>query len=236
LYKPVETVSLYASYGEGFQPQGITDPEDGGPFDPETSRQIELGVKADLFDGRMLAQLAVYEIVKEGVLVANPDPDAGIGGVPRQLQIGEATSEGLEIDIVGDLTDRWTLQANYAYNDTRITGGSPGSLTNSVGDEFVNAPDHAFGLWTRYELPMWSSAIAGGLDYVGERISFSGQDVKDYVTFDASWITTLDSGWQFQLNVRNLFDKEYAASGFIERTGHFPGEPRTLVVQISRRL
>jgi iron complex outermembrane receptor protein len=236
LYKPVETVSLYASYGEGFQPQGITDPEDGGPFDPETSRQIELGVKADLFDGRMLAQLAVYEIVKEGVLVANPDPDAGIGGVPRQLQIGEATSEGLEIDIVGDLTDRWTLQANYAYNDTRITGGSPGSLTNSVGDEFVNAPDHAFGLWTRYELPMWSSAIAGGLDYVGERISFSGQDVKDYMTFDASWITTLDSGWQFQLNVRNLFDKEYAASGFIERTGHFPGEPRTLVVQISRRL
>lgn len=236
LFKPVETVSLYASYGEGFQPQGITDPEDGGPFGPETSEQIELGAKADLFDGAMLLQVAVYEIVKEGVLVANPDPGAGIGGVPRLLQIGEATSEGFEIDVVGDLTDRWTLQANYAYNDTRITGGNPGSLSNTVGDEFVNAPEHAIGLWTRYELPHINSAIAGGLDYVGERISFSGQDVEPYVTFDVSWITTLDSGWELQFNVRNLFDEEYAASGFIARTGHFPGEPRTVVAQVTRRL
>ena len=129
-----------------------------------------------------------------------------------------------------------TLQANYAYNDTRITGGNPGSLSNTVGDEFVNAPDHAFGLWTRYELPRISSAIAGGLDYVGERTSFSGQDVDDYVTFDLSWITTLDSGWELQINVRNLFDETYAASGFIQRTGHFPGEPRTVVAQVTRRL
>tara|TARA_Y100001933_G_scaffold264332_1_gene329450 strand:- start:1921 stop:4041 length:2121 start_codon:yes stop_codon:yes gene_type:complete len=236
LFKPVDGLSLYASYGEGFQPQGITDPEDGGPFGPETSRQIELGAKADLFDGAMLLQVAVYEIVKDGVLVANPDPGAGIGGVPRLLQIGEATSEGFEIDVVGDLSDRWTLQANYAYNDTRITGGNPGSLSNTVGDEFVNAPDHAFGLWTRYELPRISSAIAGGLDYVGERTSFSGQDVDDYVTFDLSWITTLDSGWELQINVRNLFDETYAASGFIQRTGHFPGEPRTVVAQVTRRL
>ena len=236
LFKPVDGLSLYASYGEGFQPQGITDPEDGGPFGPETSRRIELGAKADLFDGAMLLQVAVYEIVKDGVLVANPDPGAGIGGVPRLLQIGEATSEGFEIDVVGDLSDRWTLQANYAYNDTRITGGNPGSLSNTVGDEFVNAPDHAFGLWTRYELPRISSAIAGGLDYVGERTSFSGQDVDDYVTFDLSWITTLDSGWELQINVRNLFDETYAASGFIQRTGHFPGEPRTVVAQVTRRL
>lgn len=236
LFKPADGLSLYASYGEGFQPQGITDPEDGGPFGPETSRQIELGAKADLFDGAMLLQVAVYEIVKDGVLVANPDPGAGIGGVPRLLQIGEATSEGFEIDVVGDLSDRWTLQANYAYNDTRITGGNPGSLSNTVGDEFVNAPDHAFGLWTRYELPRISSAIAGGLDYVGERTSFSGQDVDDYVTFDLSWITTLDSGWELQINVRNLFDETYAASGFIQRTGHFPGEPRTVVAQVTRRL
>lgn len=236
LFKPVETVSLYASYGEGFQPQGITDPEDGGPFDPETSEQIELGAKADLFGGRVLAQVAVYEIIKDGVLVANPDPDAGIGGVPRLLQIGEATSEGFEIDLVGDISENWTLQANYAYNDTRITGGNPGSLSNTVGDEFVNAPEHAFGLWTRYELPGISSALAGGLDYVGRRISFSGQDVDPYQTVDVSWITALDSGWELQVNVRNLFDEEYAASGFIERTGHFPGEPRTVVAQITKRL
>ena len=35
------------------------------------------------------------------------------------------------------------------------------------------------------------------------------------------------------INVKNLFDKEYAVSGFSERNGHFPGEPREVVVQVS---
>jgi iron complex outermembrane receptor protein len=45
--------------------------------------------------------------------------------------------------------------------------------------------------------------------------------------FDASWQTRWQQ-WQFQLNVKNLFDKEYAVSGFINRTGHFPGEQRRI--------
>lgn len=233
LYRPVEPVSVYVSYGEGFQPQGITDPEDGGPFGPETSRQVEGGIKAELFNGHVLGTLALYEIVKEGVLVANPDPDAGIGGVPRLLQIGEATSTGFEIDLVGDITELWTFQANYAYNDARITGGNPGALSNSVGDRFVNAPYNALGVWMRHEIPMLKSAIAGGVEYVGARISFSGQEVDAYTVFDASWITEFEN-WKLQLNIPNLFDTEYAASGFIERTGHFPGEPRRIVAQVSR--
>ncbi len=40
-----------------------------------------------------------------------------------------------------------------------------------------------------------------------------------------AWQTTINN-WQWQLSVKNVFDKEYASSGFIERTGHFPGEPR----------
>jgi len=235
VFKPVPPVSLYLSYGEGFEPQGITDPEDGGPFDPEESQQVEAGVKAELFDGRILATAAVYDIVKSNVLVANPDPAAGTGGVPNIVQIGEVTSQGLELDAVGDITDLWTFQVNYAFNETKITGGAPGSISNAVGDGFANAPEHAFGLWTRYELPTLNSAIAGGVDYVGERISISGQDVQAYTVYDASWITNFDNGWQGQVNVRNLFDEEYAASGFIERTGHFPGAPRSVVVQVSKK-
>ncbi len=234
IYKPVDTVSLYLSYGEGFQPQGVVDERDGGPFDPEEAEQIEAGIKAELFDGRVMAGVSAYEIVKDGVLVGNPDPAAGTAGVPRLLQIGEVTSRGFEVDLVGDITDNWTFQANYAYNDARISSGPPGSIGLAVGNRFPNAPEHAAGLWTRYEIGALNSAIAGGIDYVGERISISDQKVKSYTTVDLSWITELDP-WKFQVNIRNLFDKEYAASGFIQRTGHFPGEPLTVVAQVSRR-
>lgn len=233
IYKPVDHVSLYLSYGEGFQPQGVIDDQDGGPFDPEEAQQIEAGVKAELLGGRLLAGVAAYEMVKDRVLVGNPDPAAGTGDIPRLLQIGEVTSRGLEMDLVGDITENWTFQANYAYNDARITGGPPGSIGLAVGNRFPNAPEHAVGLWTRYDIGALNSAIAGGIDYVGERVSISDQKVQSYTTVDVSWITDFDP-WKFQVNIRNLFDKEYAASGFIERTGHFPGEPFTVVAQVSR--
>ncbi len=233
IFTPLETVSAFFSYGEGFMPQGVLDPADGGPFEPETSRQHELGVKAQLLDERLMAGITAYDIVKDNVLVGNPAPDAGTGGVPNLLQIGEVTSRGLELDLVGDITDNWTFQANYAYNRARITGGPPGSIGLAVDDGFPNAPEHSAGLWTRYQIPALNSAIAGGVDYVDERISISNQTVKDYTVADVSWITEWDS-WKFQLNVRNLFDEEYAASGFIRRTGHFPGEPRTFVAKMTR--
>ena len=36
----------------------------------------------------------------------------------------------------------------------------------------------------------------------------------------------------YQINARNLFDEVYAESGFLARTGHFPGEPRNLRLEI----
>ena len=57
--------------------------------------------------------------------------------------------------------------------------------------------------------------------------------MQSYSVVDASWRSTF-ADYELQINLRNLLDEEYAASGFIERTGHFPGEPRTVLVQLSR--
>jgi len=239
VYKPSLNMSVFASKSSGFNPQSLSSVLDGdfdedapGRLDPEESEQWELGVKNKWFDDAILTTLTFYEIVKENVTVGNPD-DTGLNdGQPSVLQIGEVTSKGMEFDVVGDITENWTGTFNYAYNDAKITGGLPNSIRNSVGDEFVNAPDHTLGLWTRYDIPSIDSAIAMGMDYVSERVSFGGQTVKSYVVWDASWRTTYNS-LDIQLNIRNLFDKEYASSGFNQRNGHFPGEPRTLLLQVS---
>jgi iron complex outermembrane receptor protein len=239
VYKPNEDMSVFASKSSGFNPQSLSSILDGdldedapGRLEPEESEQWELGVKNKWLDDAILTTLTFYDIVKDNVTVGNPD-DTGINdGQPSVLQIGEVTSKGMEFDLVGDITDNWTGTFNYAYNDAKITGGLPNSIRNSVGDEFVNAPDHTLGLWTRYDMPSIDSALAIGMDYVSERISFSGQTVKAYVVWDASWRTTYKT-FDIQLNIRNLLDKEYASSGFNQRNGHFPGEPRTVLLQVS---
>jgi iron complex outermembrane receptor protein len=238
VYRPFDNMSVFVSKSSGFNPQSLNSILDDvvdtdGPtgLDPEQSNQWELGIKNRWFNEDILTTLTFYEIVKDSVTVGNPDDTGANDGQPSVLQIGEVTSKGFEFDVVGDITDVWTGTFNYAYNDAKITGGLPNSIGNAVGTEFVNAPDHTLGIWTRYDFPSIASAFAIGIDYVSERISFSGQTVKPYTVWDASWRSSYKQ-FDVQLNIRNLFDKEYASSGFSKRNGHFPGEPRTILLQV----
>ncbi|BBN81301.1 ligand-gated channel [Pseudoalteromonas sp. A25] len=235
IYQPTENMSLFVNRSEGFSPQPIRkQPESGEMFGPESSTQHEFGVKNIWLDGSLTTTFAAYHIVKEDVKVSNPNYVEG-SGLSEQLQIGEVTSKGVELDVVGDITEHLTGTINYAFNDATITAGNPQDISDTVGDEFANAPDHTLGMWARYALPTLNSSVSLGFDYVDERVSLSGQKVRSYVTWDASWQTKIDN-IEIQLNLKNIFDKEYATSGFNKRNGHFPGEPRSVVLQVSYAL
>jgi iron complex outermembrane recepter protein len=221
----------YVAVGEGFVPQalGSQNPLAGGPFDPETSELREVGLKSVIDDGRWRINGALYEIERTNVLQADPRGDVGNDGVNDQALIGRVRARGVEIDLIGDLSERWVINAAYAYNDTRILEATS-AISNAVGDRFANAPKHTLGVWTRYAFPTIDSALAVGLDYVDRQLSLSGQTVKPFTVYDLSWQTQLGEVL-LQLNVKNLTDKVYAVSGFTDRTGSFPGEPRRVYLQ-----
>ena len=232
-YQLTDWVRLYALKGTGFSPQATASqvPEVGGPFEAEQSSILEAGARFSLLNDAIRLNVATYEMVRNNILQADPRGDVGGDGRDDQIALGEVKSKGVELDLLGDLTDSWVLNLNYAYNDTRIVE-STSAITNAVGDKFANAPQHQVGIWSRYELDGINSAIAAGMDYVSDQLSIDGQHVKSYTVFDMSWQTRWQQ-WLFQANVKNLFDKTYATAGFIERTGHFPGEPRRLIVTAS---
>lgn len=237
IYKPRPDISTYVSWSQSFEPQSAAsqDANAGGPFAPVTGNQIEAGMKTQLFDGRLQANLAAYRIVRRNILQADPSLPP-LSGVDQLAPIGEVTSKGFEIDLATDITPDWVLLVNYGYNDTRITGTVAGqAITNSVGDRFANAPKHKVGFWTRYQLPAIDTALAFGGEHVSRRISLSGQTVKPYTIFDASIIKGLSFA-ELLLKVDNIFDKVYAASGFSAQSGHFPGEPRTFLAELRFRL
>lgn len=238
IFKPRSDISFYASWSEGFEPQAVASqtPLAGGPFAPITGGQVEAGVKLALMDGKLQANAAVYQIKRRNLLQTNPNGDSS-DGVDDLAPIGGVTSKGFEIELTADLTPDWVLTANYAYNDTRITATVAGqSLTNAVGDRFANAPQHQAGLWTRYQFRSTGTAVAFGGEYVAKRLSMEGQTVKPYAIFDASIIQQITPQLSVLLRIDNIFDKTYAASGFIARTGHFPGEPRTVFAELRWKL
>jgi len=230
-YNINDTFYPYALYGTGFKPQSASNQQSntGGPFEPETSDIIELGLRTHLLDNRLALNAATYRIRRRNILQADTTPGAASDAL---VALGEVESKGFELELVGDLTPDWVVTASYAYNDARVKEG--GSIRNSIGsdDTFANAPQNTFGLWSRIGLPSIDSSIAMGVDYVDEQQSLSGQRVKPYSVYNLSWQTEYQD-WLFQLNVKNLFDKEYASSGFLSRSGHFPGEPRRVYLSAS---
>lgn len=219
-YKPTVSLSVYMNYSESFDPVSANAFEESvGQLEPTTGNQIEIGAKKEWLDGRILTTVALYNIDKENLVTANPDyDDEENPNVSPLINYGLVESKGFEFTMVGDITEFISLTANYAYNKTEVIEGASGNRSSS-GD-FVNAPEHQAGLWARYDISNINSSFAFGVDYVSEQISYNDQKVKPYTVFDASWTTRWDN-LLLSVNLNNVFDKEYAVSGFNERNGHF---------------
>jgi Outer membrane receptor for ferric coprogen and ferric-rhodotorulic acid len=68
---------------------------------PCAATQYEVGIKTELLEGRFSSTLAFYHLTKENVLIADittPDPF-------DSMAIGEARSQGIELDIAGQITE-----------------------------------------------------------------------------------------------------------------------------------
>ncbi|WP_311268759.1 TonB-dependent receptor [Sphingobium sp. WCS2017Hpa-17] len=235
IYKPVTSVSLYGSYSQSFEPQdaGNQNPAVGGPFAPISSRQFEVGAKGALMGGKLQPTIALYHIVRNGIVQVDPDLPP-VGGLDQLSPVGEVTSKGAEFTLSADLTKNWVLTANYAYNDARITDSAPGAtIDNAVGGRFPNAPRHQTGLWSRYQIPAWGAAIALGGQYVSGQLDRRGAHIRGFTVFDGS--ITKDLGFvEAMLRVENIFDKTYALATFDARKGAFVGRPRTVFLELRR--
>ncbi|MEG3767175.1 TonB-dependent receptor [Alteromonas sp. 14N.309.X.WAT.G.H12] len=213
----------YVSFSTGFSPQSAEDQntsEDGSLFDPEESQQFEVGARSYWFDKKVNLNLAAFHIERKNMLAEDVDND------DYNVAIGKIRSQGIEVDVLTDITSRWVANINYAYNDVDV------SDTDDDYRYTANMPRHQLGVWTRYDFPSIHSSIALGLDYVSEQRNRSNQIVKPYTIFDLSWQSQWQD-WTFQANIKNLFDKEYAISGFTETIGSYVGERRRLYLMTS---
>ncbi|MFQ4143526.1 TonB-dependent siderophore receptor [Chlorogloeopsis sp. ULAP02] len=225
VYQPSQNISLYASYATSFEPSfGQSRNGDGEPFKPETGRQFEVGVKADI-TRNLSATLALYDLRKQNVTVDDPnsaDPN-------DQIQTGEQTSRGIEFDIAGEITPGWKVIASYAYIDAFISKDT----TDLEGRRRDNIPEHAASLWTTYEIQQGGLQGLGfglGLFFVGDRFGDLDNSyvLPSYVRTDAS-IFYRRNNWRAALNIRNLFDKTYFTGSEGSRLGVYYGEPLTFI-------
>ncbi|NWF59552.1 MAG: TonB-dependent siderophore receptor [Fischerella sp.] len=132
VYQPSKAVSLYASYSRSFKPSTFALQADGARnFKPTTGTQYEVGVKADFLDGRLSTTLAAYHLTKTNVITPDPDPILAAQGF--SVQTGEQRSQGIELDIAGEILPGWRVIGSYTYTDAEVTKDNSIPVGNRSG-------------------------------------------------------------------------------------------------------
>ncbi|GAO38415.1 putative TonB-dependent receptor [Sphingomonas changbaiensis NBRC 104936] len=240
VFKPVETVSLYASFGNSKTPSSATvrlgcTSGRGDTFvnfcdvAPEKARNYEIGVKADLFAG-LQATAALFRNERTNFRVPSNDP-----ALPAGLQVldGRSRVDGVALGLTGTIAEGWTVFANYTYLDSKVLQSvsdsclaNPGrDCSNSAairdpqrGDELVQTPKHSGSLFTSYRFP-FGLELGYGFTYQGsfalnQRTLLQRTQYRsdDYLVHRLYVAYPVVPGLTAQLNVQNVTNEHYFTS------------------------
>ena len=173
-YQPNDDLMFYASYSEGFKSGGFfgrqanfnIDPS----YEPEYLKNIELGWKSTLMDGRMIFNGSIfeakYEDKQESILI--PVDLSNVATVVRNASSLDMT--GLELELVYQISESWDIMVNAGFMDTEyadyfadLTGDQ--IVTDNYGLTPRNTPDSTYGATTSYVTPLGNGELKTRLSY-----------------------------------------------------------------------
>ncbi len=225
-YDITNQVTLFAGYGEGFeQPLFFTPAVAGETPEPETSKQIEAGVKFDL-DVGLSGSLAVFQVERQNVTVSNPE-------IPlTQIQSGEQRTRGVEAEFLWQPMPELSLLANVTYQQAEVTKDT----TLPVGDRLVRVPQSFGRIAGQYR---FLKGDAKGLSLGAGLTASSGAEITLPNSFETDGYAVADARIGYEIgpakvsvSVENLFDEEYFLPyGFLGNSVA-PGQPRSFLATL----
>ena len=230
VYSASQNINLYGTYTESFQPQGVAslnNPQAGGPFDPVNAFMYETGAKGEFFNKKLSANLALYFIENNNILVNANDAN----NPDLLIQRGQEQSKGIELDVNGKILPNLSVTANYAYNEAIITESDDPA---EVGARKENAPLHQGGVFGKYTFindGLKGIGITLGSNFVGERNTrVSTLQLPSYIVVDAGVSYKVDK-FNIQFLVNNIGDKTHWVGGY-SYTRLYPGKPRNYLLSV----
>ena len=217
-------LSLYATYGENFRPLSGADAQGNG-FEPNQSTSVEAGAKFSL--GGIDGTLAVFQVKQKNILVVD-DPSAF-----TLAAIGKARSQGLELDLHGEITQGLSLWASYAFVDAKTSNtfnDANFGVPVPAGTRLLNVPRHSLSLQLVKSMAVAGRGlqVGGGLVHVGER---SGEfttafKLPAYTVARAFAAYAVTKSTTVRLDIDNLFNETYYTNSFSPLWVQ-PGAPRS---------
>ncbi len=200
IFKPQENISVYGSYSETFLPrsgeQFANINGNNNQLDPNTFTNLEAGLKWDFQPGLSLTA-AVFEIEQSSPQVSDNDPET--------LDVIDSEITGFEVQLQGQVTDRWSIYASYSNLD-----GEQVNRSGPTGLRPRELPENMFSIWNNFQATD-KLGLGLGLIYQDESFINNGNTaiLPSYTRVDAAAYYDLSEQLRIQLNIENLTDELY---------------------------
>ena len=207
IFDITDVLSAYASYTGIFKPQGALN-ERGATLPPIEGINTEVGLKAAFLDGRINASAAYFQLKQDNYAI----PTGGLtpNGTPAYRPADGVITKGFELEISGQLSPQWQLQAGFTHNVSRL---------NNERVSSTPTPANQFTVYTTYKLDgaLDGLTVGGGTRWVDETLDKVTHPIYGSIwhTAPSYWVVDAMASYKFNeklsatLNIRNLLDNKY---------------------------
>lgn len=221
-----DNLTAYTSYTTIFRPQVRNLDRNGKPLEPQRGKTYELGLKASWFEGRLNASAAAF--INKRDHLAKEMYDRKNQQVYYE-SVDRTTTKGVELSVGGRLSDKWLLNASYAYSKLKNDSG------NLVNPSY---PTHLFKLFTAYDVTdrlnlganvNWQSGTNAYDEY--QPFTAAGKEAltqRPYATLDLTAHYKIGKSTRIGLDFENVFNKRYRPMPDI----HVYGTPRSVTATV----
>lgn len=215
-WTPMDDLLTYAKYSKGYKAGGfnnsISSTGSAIAFDPEKLDAYELGLKSTWLDNTLRVNAAVfhmeYDDKQESAFVT------GVGFV--QTNAGEATSDGVELEVQYLLRDYWSIYGSVGYTDAQYDQYIIDEDENNNGNDLTRAPEWTANIGTQIEW-QYTDYLHGmfRVDYSYQDESFTKANNDPFYKAEEQnivnarlQISDAEQTWQATLWGRNLTDDD----------------------------
>ena len=163
---------LYGFWSKGFRSGGFNfrnarpDQIPPGPTKEEENNTFEIGLKTDFADGKMRLNLAVFHNDIKDMQRELNIPDAEVIVLQATINAGDVTIMGFEMDFVALLTDTFSINASYGWQDgkyTRIDPFVPALeallMAPVIGPELPRLAPTNYNIGFSWDMPMGNAGL-----------------------------------------------------------------------------
>jgi iron complex outermembrane recepter protein len=227
-YKPSSSSTIFGSYARGYKPGANVVPTIAAnpitPLKAELSDAFEIGAKVDV--GRIqLSANGFYSKVANFQI--QQSVFQGVALVSVVQNISKVESKGFEIGAFGKVSDNFSINAGYQFNDITYPAGFIGDDGVVIGGtQFLNAPKHKFTVSADLGIPVGDTLeFYGNTNIVAKSSVLLAQRGDPRYRYPGHTTINLSAGvrdpdgaWRAGLFIRNLTKQReptaYLASDF----------------------